>query len=206
MAVAVTPLAAEATRASKTNKVTSQRDELIPVLAEIFRAHGYEGTSLARITESTGLGKGSLYYVFPGGKEEIANAVLSQIDGWFQREVFEPLRETADAMVGIDRMFDEVKRYFLSGRKVCLVGVFALVNVRDRFADQVKSYFVDWHQALAAALVRSGRDAQEAAALSEEILSAIQGALVLARALDDPAVFVRTLDRLQHRLQASGLS
>ncbi|WP_034296679.1 TetR/AcrR family transcriptional regulator [Herbaspirillum sp. RV1423] len=185
-----------------TATTTTQREELIPVLAEIFRAYGYEGASLARITEGTGLGKGSLYHAFPGGKEEMANAVLRHIDGWFQREVFAPLRETTDAIAGIDRMFDEVKRYFLSGRKVCLVGVFALVNVRDRFADKVRDYFVDWAAALNAALLRSGRDEAEAAGLTEEILAGIQGALVLARAIDDPAVFVRTLDRLQRRLQA----
>ena len=106
-------------------------------------------------------------------------------------------------MAGIDRMFDEVKRYFLSGRKVCLVGVFALVNVRDRFADKVKSYFVDWAAALHVALQRSGYEPDEAAGLTEEILAGIQGALVLARAVDDPEIFVRTLDRLQQRLQAS---
>lgn len=179
-----------------------QREELIPVLAEIFRAYGYEGASLARITEATGLGKGSLYYPFPGGKEEMANAVLAEIDGWFQREVFQPLRDTPDAMAGIDHMFRETGRYFLSGRKVCLVGVFALVNVRDRFADRVKDYFVAWAAALNAALLRSGKDADDAAGLTEEILAGIQGALVLARAINDPAVFVRTLGRLQMRLQA----
>jgi hypothetical protein len=31
-------------------------------------------------------------------------------------------------------MFKAVGRYFLSGRKVCLVGVFALGHERDRFA------------------------------------------------------------------------
>jgi AcrR family transcriptional regulator len=199
--------ATTATTAAPAAKPLSQREELIPVLAEIFRAHGYEGASLARITEGSGLGKGSLYYLFPGGKDEMANAVLSHIDGWFQREVFIPLRESGegeDAMAGIDHMFREVKRYFLSGRKVCLIGVFALVNVRDRFADKVKDYFVDWAAALNDALLRSGRDVDDAAGWTEEILAGIQGALVLARAIDDPAVFVRTLDRLQQRLQATG--
>lgn len=181
----------------------TQREELIPVLAEIFRAHGYEGTSLARITAGSGLGKGSLYHLFPGGKDEMANAVLSHIDSWFQREVFAPLHSDADAAAGIERMFAEVERYFLSGRKVCLIGVFALVNVRDRFADQVKSYFVDWAAALHAALQRCGYEVSAAAGLTEEILAGIQGGLVLARAVDDPQIFVRTLERLQQRLRAS---
>jgi AcrR family transcriptional regulator len=184
-----------------TSKADSQRAALLPVLAEIFRTYGYEGASLTRMTSATGLGKGSLYYAFPGGKDEISSAVLSDIDDWFQHQVFQPLRTQADALAGIDQMFHAVEQYFLSGRKVCLVGVFALVSVRDRFIDQVRNYFVDWAQALQNALERSGRSAGMAAELAEEILAAIQGALVLARAVDDPAVFGRTLQRWQQRLR-----
>ena len=183
------------------SKADQQRAALLPVLAEIMRCHGYEGASLARMTEGTGLGKGSLYHLFPGGKEEMTNAVLAEIDAWFQREVYQPLRDWPDAAAGIDHMFEEVERYFLSGRKVCLVGVFALVNVRDRFAERVSSYFADWVQALQAALQRSDTEESKAASLAEEVVAAIQGGLVLARAMDDPALFVRTLQRWQQRLQ-----
>lgn len=178
----------------------TQREALIPVLAEVFREHGYEGTSLARIADATGLGKGSLYHAFPGGKEEMAIAVLHHIDDWFEQHIFAPLSTAEDSDAGIDCMFDDVRRYFASGRRVCLIGAFALVHVRDRFSTQIKSYFVKWAAALYAAFLRSGKPAAEAAELTEEVLGAIQGALVLARAIDDPAVFMRTLDRLQRRV------
>lgn len=78
-----------------------------------------------------------------------------------------------------------------AGRRVCLVGAFALDNVRDRFADQVRGYFAKWRRALAAALEKAGNDTATAGELAEEAVIAIQGALVLARALDDTAVFER---------------
>ena len=181
-------------------RVIAERDDVIPLLAEVFRNYGFEGASLARISEGTKLGKGSIYHFFPGGKEEMASAVLAQIDDWFRRNVFEPLRQGADAERGIAAMFDEVGRYFLSGRKVCLVGVFALGNERDRFADKVRDYFAAWIDALAAALVRAGHDGAEANALAEEAVGGIQGALVLSRAFDRTEVFTATLDRLRARL------
>ncbi|MFZ6648501.1 TetR/AcrR family transcriptional regulator [Undibacterium sp. TJN25] len=180
-------------------KLIAERADVIPQLAEIFRTYGFEGASLARITEGTKLGKGSIYHFFPGGKEEMAAAVLSEIDGWFSVNAFLPLREEALAAQGISRMFDEVQRYFLSGRKVCLVGVFALGNERDRFGAAVKAYFKEWVEALTAALVRNGRDAASATDLAEEVVAGIQGGLVLARALNQPKVFVRMLDRLKLR-------
>ena len=181
-------------------RVIAERSDVLPLLTEIFRTYGYEGASLARIGASTGLGKGSLYHFFPVGKDEMAAAVLAHIDLWFQQNVYAPLRETSDPRRGIVHMFRETRRYFLSGQKVCLIGVFALGNERDRFALAVKSYFVDWAVALAGALERDGRDAAAAMALSEDVVGGIQGALVLARAMDKPRLFVSALARMEKRL------
>jgi hypothetical protein len=78
--------------------------------------------------------------------------------------------------------------------------VFALGEVRDRFAQRVQGYFAEWTAALAAALARGGRTPEAAADLAEDAVLGIQGALVLARAVDDRAVFARALDRLRVRL------
>lgn len=178
----------------------SPRAALLPKLGEVFRTYGYEGASLTLITAATGLGKGSLYHLFPGGKAQMAKEVLVEIDSWFEREVFAPLRDDADAHAGIAHMFKATDDYFRSGRRVCLVGVFALGAARDEFADAVHDYFERWREALASALRRAGHMRAEAAELSEDILAGIQGALVLVRAADDPKMFSRALSRLKRRV------
>lgn len=55
---------------------TMSREELVALLAEVFRRHGYDGASMAEISAATGLGRSSLYHWFPGGKDEMAAAVL----------------------------------------------------------------------------------------------------------------------------------
>ncbi|MEP9356091.1 TetR/AcrR family transcriptional regulator [Xanthobacter sp. KR7-65] len=182
-------------------RTVTERADILPLLGEVFREHGFEGASLAHITARTGLGKGSLYHFFPGGKEEMAAAVLNEIDGWFEANVFAPLRADADPSAAVDDMLERTDTYFRSGRRVCLVGLFALGDVRDRFGAAVAGYFARWRDALAAALTRAGRPAEDATALAEDAVLAIQGALVLARALDEPAVFGRAIERLRGRLQ-----
>jgi TetR/AcrR family transcriptional repressor of lmrAB and yxaGH operons len=177
----------------------AERGDLIPALAEIFREHGFAGASLSEITRRTGLGKGSLYHFFPNGKDEMARAVLDDVAGWFEANVFQPLRESADPGVGIDHMFEAVVHFFHSGRRVCLVGTFALDDTRDRFASEVQSYFVAWTGVLGAALIRSGFAAKAARETAEDVVAGIQGALVLARAQNDAAVFARAVKRLQQR-------
>ena len=77
---------------------------------------------------------------------------------------------------------------------------FALDETRSRFAIAINSYFSRWINALAGALERRGHARPEATALAEDVVLAIQGALVLARATDDPPLFQRPLARLAQRL------
>lgn len=181
-------------------KTIAERTDLLPTLGEIFREHGYEGASLAIICRRTGLGKGSLYNFFPGGKEEMASAVLAEIDVWFETNVFVPLLENPEPARAIATTFDATETYFRSGRRVCLVGVFALDETRDRFGSKVQSYFSRWADALTSAIARAGMPPDHAKILSEEALAAIQGGLVMARALNDPGVFQRVIERAKTRL------
>src|SRR5437899_12557807 len=101
-------------------KPVSDRAELLSLLAEVFRAHGYEGATLSLISEATGLGKGSLYHFFPGGKQQMAAEVLDEIDNWFEVNIFAPLRSSDDAARAIAAMIKAVDGYFRSGQRVCL--------------------------------------------------------------------------------------
>jgi AcrR family transcriptional regulator len=182
-------------------KTFATRADTVPLIAEVFRQHGYEGSSLSLIGRATGLGKGSLYHFFPGGKDEMASAVLAEIDAWFEGNVFAPLRLGEPASRAIGGTLDAVERYFQSGRRICLVGVIALGDARERFAGAVRGYFVRWVEALAEALVRAGHGRARATALAEEAVAALQGAIVLARALDRPGIFTEAVARQRAQLR-----
>lgn len=185
-------------------RLVAERSDAIAPLAEVFREHGYEGASLAIISKATGLGKGSLYHFFPNGKQEMVQAVLTEIGNWFEQAVYAPLRDETDADSAINTMLDETSRYFRSGRRVCLVGALAVANTRDMFGQAIRGYFMAWVDALRSALIRQGREPEQARLLSEEAVLAIQGAIVLSRALDDPNVFQRAIDKLRARLLIRG--
>ena len=178
-------------------RMVAEKADVIAPLAEVFREHGYEGASLALIGKATGLGKGSLYHFFPNGKEEMVRAVLDEIG---QDAVYSPLRNESDVNGAIRAMLASTDQYFRSGRRVCLVGALAVANTRDLFAQAIRGYFVAWVDALQSALVRQGRSSEQSRILAEEAVLAIQGAIVLSRAMDDPAVFQRAIDQLRIRL------
>lgn len=180
-------------------RMVACREDALPALGELFRECGFEGASLARITAATGLGKGSLYHFFPGGKEEMAATVLAHVDSWFEREVYAPLRQNSNPQAALRAMFASTSSYFAGGGRICLVGAFALDETRDKFAKAINSYFTRWIEALEPVLEATGHNQTTARALAEEIVAGIQGAIVLSRALGEKDQFSRILVQLEER-------
>ena len=46
------------------------KEEIITKLIPVFRYYGYEGATVSRLSEATGLKKASLYHHFQGGKSK----------------------------------------------------------------------------------------------------------------------------------------
>jgi AcrR family transcriptional regulator len=181
----------------------TERAAAIPALAEAFREHGFAGASVTALCAATGLGKGSLYNFFPGGKQEMAAAVLADVDAWFTASVFEPLAAAqAGDPAAVHAMFDAVTAYFRSGRRVCLQGAFALGRERDLFAETIDGYFGRWISSLAAALRAAGHSEPAARLAAIETVAGIQGAIVLSRAMTSPEIFEQVIGQARARLAA----
>lgn len=165
-----------------------EREDLIPKLAEIFRQHGYEGASIGLIVAETGAGRSSLYHFFPGGKEEMAAAVLDNVALWFETHIFTPL-DTLPEAEAIPTMIRAVTEYFRSGQRICLVGAFALDRTRDLFAERIAQYFDRWLASLSGCLRRAGLPEDAAFARAAQTIAAIQGAIVLTRATARDGLF-----------------
>ncbi|PZW45943.1 TetR family transcriptional regulator [Humitalea rosea] len=174
----------------------ADRADLLPALTELFRSEGYEGVSLSSIEAASGLARGSLYHLFPGGKAEMAAAVLADVEAWFQQHVLVPLAREPAAR-GIALMADAMETCFVGGEKGCVFAVFALAGKSARFAAELKRFFGNWQDALAEALIRAGQPPASAHAAAEARIADLYGALVLSRAMDDPEPFGRALARLR---------
>jgi AcrR family transcriptional regulator len=66
----------------------------VPILLKLFRQFGYDGVTLSKISQATGLGKASLYHYFPGGKAEMAEVAGRSVA---RDEYFTDLRKQGKA-------------------------------------------------------------------------------------------------------------
>jgi TetR/AcrR family transcriptional regulator, lmrAB and yxaGH operons repressor len=173
------------------------KETLILQLLELFRRYGYEGATLSKISQFTGLGKASLYHHFPGGKEDMVNAVLEYLENWLEENILKPMREQENISDRLNKMCDRVNELYQGGEQCCLFGVLLLGEARGLFQERIKNSLKLWIEAIAKVLVEAGIEPQIAKEQAEDAIAKIQGTLILARGLDDLEPFQRTLRQIK---------
>lgn len=175
---------------------TVARGEVIDRLTDAFRANGYEGASLSTLSSASGLKRASLYHHFPGGKEEMAQAVLTAAAERFDREILAPLREPGPSSDRLARMVEGLRSFYDDGDKACLLALMSVGEAHSLFSAPVRNGLDRWIIALAGLLEEAGMTPDRARTRAEDEVASVQGALVLARGLGDRGPFERCLDRL----------
>ena len=78
------------------------REQVLYCLLDTFRTSGYDCASLSELSESTGLGRSSLYHYFPGGKQDMAKQVLAHLEAGLRDELFGPLDQPGSPKSKLD--------------------------------------------------------------------------------------------------------
>jgi len=172
----------------------------VPSLLDLFRQFGYDGVTLAKISQATGLGKASLYHHFPGGKHEMVETVLAELEQGLAQIMVEVAHSEGDALTRLQQMCDRVSAAYNNGQKPCLFAALMLGSAQDSFRAKVGSLLQTWIAAIAAILIEAGMDAVTAQRQGQDGVIAIQGALILSQALNDPTPFQRVMQQLPQQL------
>lgn len=178
-----------------TTKVTP--DDIIDRLTDVFRTVGYDGATLRKLSAATGLQRASLYHRFPGGKQEMAEAVLVQAGAWLDTHVLAPLTGAGTPHVRLQNMAEALDTFYVQGGTSCLLDSLSFGEGSDLFHDHIQVAFVHWIEALAVLVVETtGCPAAKARQRAEDAVLSIQGALVLARGTGKTQPFQRVLTNL----------
>ncbi len=169
---------------------------------DLFRTYGFEGVSLQQLAEATGLEKASLYYRYPGGKDEIALAVAQGVVDWFRIKVFEPLAGNGPTRKRAVIVADNLRTFYSGGKKSCVADVLSIPGGSEDLKAGLKNAMQAWIKAFADIARESGLSPSVAKARAEEAIIRIEGSLVLARVLGDSATFERTMKLLPDLLTA----
>ncbi|WP_269747415.1 TetR/AcrR family transcriptional regulator [Variovorax sp. WDL1] len=178
------------------------RAEVVRDLREVFRRFGYEGATLTRIAEQTGLGRASLYHHFPNGKDEMLHAVFEQTEYAFDEQILSRLRGDLPPQERLRDVLEHLWEHYKGGSTTCFVALLALTCNEGELGPGIQRIFQKWVAAFAGVIEESGVGVEEAQLRAEDAVLRIQGALVLTRALNDPGPFERVMMMLSETLLA----
>ncbi len=188
-------------------KSSQTRETLLKATASLLRSKGYAAMGLSDIVKKSGIPKGSLYYHFPAGKEELAAAAVSFAGKAMLASLSRLIEKTGNPIAGLQAFFN----YYIlqldeSGyRDGCPLATVALETASGVPLVQkaCAGAFTDYGNLLADQLVHYGAAPEKAAAWATQIISSVEGALLLAKAQNDTNPLIVMRDQLTEQLTLS---
>lgn len=157
---------------------------MVRTAADLFQAQGYHATGLNQVLAEGGAPKGSLYFHFPGGKEQLAAEAVALAGAELCAALRAVLAATPDPVAALGEVLrllgDQlVASDFTRGCPISTVALDASTGSEAIRAACVDAYD-SWQQVIADHLDRAG-----GAEVAVVALAAIEGAVLLARTRRD---------------------
>ncbi len=172
---------------------TLSRDEVVQRILAEFRRSGYQGATLASLSEATGLGKSSLYHYFPNGKADMGEAALQAVGIWLGENVLPALSEPGPPEKRLKKFCAGLSEFYAKGSKPCLTDLFTIGEAGELYQQYLKQRLGGLIKALAAVVAETGVSAEEASRRAEDAMITLHGSLVVSRALGSTAPFARAM-------------
>lgn len=168
----------------------NSRDSIVETAAELFARQGYHGTGLNQIIKESHCPKGSLYYYFPEGKEELAIECVNRtrkfvIDKWDR--LFVQADHPSDA---IQRFVDGLAKEALPSN---FEGFFPFsfwmaaeaTSISEKLRCACQEVLDSWLQVISQQLQSHGISKDQADEVASIVISSTEGALLLAQTSKD---------------------
>lgn len=161
------------------------RDALVRTAMRLFREQGYASTGLQQILAESGAPKGSLYYYFPGGKEELAVHAVN-LAARLIGEMLADLARTQKTRAGFVEAYCTTMANWIAEsdfRSGCPIATAMLETTpaSPALAAAGSAAFDHWIDIIAPVLETDGRSSTDAMRDAASLVAAMEGALILAR-------------------------
>lgn len=163
------------------------RARLAESMLELIQTSGYSGTGLNAVIDHAAAPKGSIYFHFPEGKEGLGVAAVELAAKQFETLIVEAAA-SASGPAEAARAAIEALTAIVSDsdfRLGCPVSVVTLEMgaESERLRQACATAFESWIAPTAAFLESSGVTGEEARSLATVVVSTIEGAVIVSRAL-----------------------
>jgi TetR/AcrR family transcriptional repressor of lmrAB and yxaGH operons len=165
------------------------RTRILQTTARLLQHRGYYGTALSDILEKSDAPRGSLYFHFPGGKDQIVFETTRAAVDEVTRELRETLANAKNPAAGVRAYLEAAatimeKTDYTFGCPVAPVILDANAGLAE-LAALCRRAFEEWAKLLQISFAEAGIPSRRAQALAMLVISSVEGSLLLARAYRD---------------------
>ena len=187
-------------------KKTDSKERMVAAARRLFREHGYLGTALSDVVAESAAPRGSIYFHFPGGKEELATEVTLLHASHRIADINRAAANTRTAAELISAFVGRERDDLVSSnyREGCAVAPIVIESTpaSDQLSHVTRRAFQDLITTLAARLTEKGLTHDRALRLATNVWSSVEGALILGRVLRSPEPFDMAIAQLTATAEA----
>ena len=177
------------------------RQKILTTTSHLLERQGYHATGLNQIVKESGTPRGSLYYYFPDGKEELATEAVTlrmkSMSEWLRQF----LSNIEDPIEAIHAMIMEMSRQ--SAQNQCSAGapIAAVALEASNMSERIRNACADGYQGLedvfVAKMIMGGFPADKAKSLATTINASIEGAMIISRTKQDANILANVADDMK---------
>jgi TetR/AcrR family transcriptional repressor of lmrAB and yxaGH operons len=182
------------------------REHMIETTAGLVHRRGFHGTSLNEILAESGAPRGSLYYHFPGGKEELVLEATHQGVAIVTQVLKQVLADSPDPADGVRGFIQAAAHELRDSGYVfgCPVAPIILDSPESSaLAEVCQKALEEWQQVLVEGLGSAGIEGGRAESLATVIVCGLEGGLILARARRDISPLDAVAEELASMVQSA---
>ena len=176
------------------------REKILTTAAFLFQKNGYHATGLNEIIKESGTPKGSLYYYFPNGKEELVAATIKLMGEKIQHQIEEELAKNSDPVQAFKEFILDLARDFNEKDQENCFSISLLALETVSMSESLRKTCIEvydlWTDIYYHKLVDSGFSSEKATELSSILQLMIEGAITISLIRNDTTMLVAAAEKI----------
>ena len=173
------------------------KQKIIARLVAVICEKGYSEMSISSISEATGLKKSSLYHFFPEGKAQIALEIVLYVDNLLTQAFSDLINKKTSFSETFSEMLDVLTEFYQHGQRSCLIEIMTITFPNEQIQLAIETLLLKLIDTFKTVFLLNEHLPYAAETLAIEVVTRIQGSLILSRAMRQPSFFMNQMSALK---------
>lgn len=185
--------------------MNQKREQIIQTTCRLIEVQGYQATGIKQILAASEAPKGSLYYYFPEGKDELVEEAIAYTGKIIAGRLEEGMRAYDTAVEAVPAFLRQLSHYvhqsgYQAGGPITAVAMEA-ASTNERLNAACRQAYQQWQAVIEKKLRTDGHTTNRSRQLASVTIALIEGAIILSRTERTTTPLMHAAEELEILLQ-----